>query len=145
VTTPISEYAEATTWLYGKLTSPPITGILDAFEDAAPEGTTAATDIWIVFEAQADGLDAAEVGEQRIWTEFPFLVRAVTRGRSTVALKTYDKAIDARLHRKDGTTSEARVLSAVRTGPHQDHWLEQGVEFRALGGFYNVIVQSLDP
>jgi len=145
VTTAIYEYPEATTWLYDTLTSSPITGIKDAYEDWAPEGATGDGDVWIEFEAQADGSDAAEVAEQRIWTEIPFIVRAVTRGRSTVALKPYAKEIDARLHRKDGTTTDARIISSVRTGPHQDHWLAQGIEFRALGGFYNLIVQSLDP
>lgn len=145
MTTQIVAYPEATTWLYGKLTSPAITGVLDVYEDAAPEGATDANDVWIEFELQAPGTDVAEVAEQRIWTEFAFVVRAMSRGRSTVALKTIATAIDARLHRASGTTSDGQVISSVRTQEDQGHWLEQGIEYRSLGGFYNLIVQSLHP
>lgn len=145
MSTTIVAYPEATTWMYGVLTSPAISGVVGVYEDAAPEGSTDSNDVWIEFEAMAPGLDAAEVAEQRIWTEFAFLVRAVTRGRSTVALRTIAQAIDDRLHRKAGTTSIGRVISATRSQEEQDHWLEQGVEYRSLGGLYHLIVQSLTP
>lgn len=145
MSTTIVAYPEATTWMYGVLTSPAISGVAGVYEDAAPEGATTATSVWIEFEAQAPGTDVAEVAEQRIWTEYAFLVRAVTRGRSTVALKTIATAIDARLHRKNGTTAGGQVISSVRTQEEQDHWLEQGVEYRSLGGIYSLIVQSLTP
>lgn len=145
MSTTIVAYPEAITFLYSKLTSPAISGVSGVYEDAAPEGTTAAASVWIEYEAMAPGVDEAEVGEQRIWTEFAFLVRAVTRGRSTIALRTVAQAIDDRLHRKNGTTSLGQVISATRSQEEQDHWLEQGVEFRALGGIYHLIVQSLNP
>lgn len=145
MSTQIVAYPEATTWMYGVLTSPAISGVLGVYEDAAPEGDTTASSVWIEFELMGSGADAAEVAEQRIWTEFAFLVRAVSRGRSTVALRTIAQAIDTRLHRKNGTTSFGQVISSVRTQEEQDHWLEQGVEYRALGGIYNLIVQSLNP
>lgn len=145
MSTTIVAYPEATTWMYGKLTSPAISGVVGVYENVAPEGATAATNIWIEFEAMAPGTDEAEVGEQRIWTEYAFLVRAIGRGRSTLALKAAATAIDARLHRKNGTTSGGQVISSVRTQEEQDHWLEQGVEYRSLGGIYNLIIQSLNP
>jgi hypothetical protein len=145
MTTQIVAYPEATTWLFDTLATSPITGVVGVFEDAAPEGATSAADVWIEFEAQAPGSDVAEVAEQRIWTEFAFLVRAITRGRSTVALKDIATEIDSRLHRANGVTSDGQIISSVRTQEEQDHWLEQGVEYRALGGIYNLIVQSLTP
>lgn len=147
MTTAIIAYPEATTWLFATLTTPPISGIADrVFEIDAPEEVTNAGELWIDFEAQAPGEDAAEVAEQRIWTEYAFLVRVVGRGRSTAALKTIALAIDARLHRANGTTTDGQVISSVRTQEAPpDKWLLQGVEYRSLGGFYNLIVQSLHP
>lgn len=145
MTTHIIAYPEATTWLYGKLTSPALSGVVGVYEDAAPEGATTAANVWVEFQTLAPGMDIAEVGAQRIWTEYAFLVRAITRGRSTVALKSIAYDIDTRLHRADGTTTDGQVISCVRSQEEQDHWLEQGVEYRALGGVYNLIVQSISP
>jgi hypothetical protein len=134
-------YPEATTFIYGLLTSTPITGVSAVYEDQAPEGETSAEDTWIEFELLAPGLDVDEVAHQRIWTELAFLVRAVKRGRSTVALKTIATEIDNRLHRASGTTTDGQILQAARTQEDQGRWLEQGVEYRSLGGYYTLIVQ----
>jgi hypothetical protein len=130
MTTQIVAYPEATLWLYDKLISPAITGVKGVYEDAAPEGETDGDDVWVEFESLAPGTDVAEVAEQRIWTEYAFLVRAITRGRSTVALKTIATTIDSRLHRSNGTTTDGQVISCTRSQEEQDHWLEQGVEYR---------------
>ncbi len=143
MSTTIVAYPEAITFLFGKLNG--ISGVSGVYEDDAPQGSTDSNDVWIEYEALSPGSDLAEVGEQRIWTEYAFLVRAITRGRSTIALRTIAQAIDDRLHRKSGTTSLGQVISSVRTQEEQDHWLDQGVEYRALGGYYNLIVQSLTP
>lgn len=141
-------YTRATRWLYAQLTTPTaIAGIVGVYEDDAPEGATTAATKWVVFEAMNPGDDVAEVGAQRIWTEFAFLVRAVTRGRSTQALEPIVDEIDNRLHRKSGVVSDGRVISCTRSetaGSEQpDSWLKEGVEYRGLGGIYNLIVQPL--
>lgn len=138
-----SAYTRATRWLYAQLTTSPISGIVGVYEDDAPEGATDADDVWIEFELQAPGQDLGVVGEQRVWTEFAFLVRAITRGRSTIALEAVADEIDNRLHRKSGTTSDGRVIQATRSEDSQDSWLKQGVEYRGLGGIFNLIVQPL--
>jgi len=138
-----SAYTRATKWLYGVLTSPAISGVQGVYEDAAPEGVTVAGDVWIEFEPMTPGQDLGVVGEQRVWTEFPFLVRAITRGRSTKALEAISDAIDSRLHRVEGTTTDGRVLQSTRSSEEQDSWVEAGVEYRALGGIYHLIVQPL--
>ncbi len=142
-------YTRAARWLYQQLTEPePIPGVLDAFENNAPEGETSSSSVWITFEAIDPGSDVAEVAAHRIWTEIPFLVRAVTRGRSTQALEPIVDEIDERLHRKDGVIDDARVLACVRQEDRNSEvpetWLQQGVEYRALGGTYNLIVQPLN-
>lgn len=148
MSTSIVAYPEATTWLYGVLTSPTqISGVgLHVYDIDAPEGETTAADLWIDFEAQAPGEDVAEIGAQRIWTSYLFLVRVIGRGRSAKALQPAAAAVDARLHRKNGTTSGGQIISSVRTQEAPpDKWLEQGVEYRSLGGYYELIVQSLNP
>lgn len=144
-----SSYPRLTEWLYGVLTSPAISGVADAdgvtggavFEDTAPQEYVTKDDIWIVFELMAPGSDVAEVGDQRIWTEYAILVRALARTRSTLALQAIADEIDTRLDRASGTVSGAAIVRSSRQEEHQDRWLEQGVEYRALGGLYNVIIQ----
>ena len=150
-----ASYPRAATWLYGKLTSPAIAGVAAynsvagaaVFEDEAPQAAMARADTWIEYEVQAPGQDVAEVAEQRIWTEFVFLVRAVSRGRSTEALKAIADEIDNRLHRQSGTVSDGQVISSTRQQEHQGRTFDSigGVEYRELGGFYSLIVQTLNP
>jgi hypothetical protein len=141
-------YTRATRWLYGVLTAGGgITGVaLAVYEDTAPEGSTAADTKWIEYEAMDPGSDVAEVGAQRIWTEYAFHVRAVTRGRSTQALEAIVDEIDNRLHRKSGTVSDGQVISCTRSqdgSEAPESWFKEGVEYRGLGGVYNLIVQPL--
>lgn len=135
-------YTRATSWLYAALTSPAISGVLDAYEDEAPEGATTAESVWLTFELLAPGLDVAEVAEQRIWTEFPFAVLVWARGRSTKALQDIADEVDDRLHRASGVAdTDGYVLQATRSQEHQEKRTEMGVEYRGLGGVYNLIVQ----
>jgi len=141
-----SAYTRAATWMFGVLTSPPISGValsgLAVYDLDAPEGATSGADVWIEYEAMAPGSDVAEVAEQRIWTEFAFTVLAVTRGRSAKALEAIVDEIDNRLHRKSGTTSDGQIIQATRSEEVPPKpWLDQGVEFRGMGGIYNLIVQ----
>lgn len=141
--TGFTAYTRATRWLYTKLTTPPIAGVLDVYEDQAPEGITTKESVWIEFELVTDGQDVAEVGEQRIWTEFPFAVRALIRGRDTIALEDIADEIDSRLHRASGTTSDGQVISSVRTQEAAPPYIAEGVEYRGLEATYNLIVQPL--
>lgn len=143
-------YTRANRWLYGVLTASPITGVtrsgLDVYEDAAPEGVTDADSVWIEFEALNPGDDVAEVGRQRIWTEFAFLVRAVKRGRSYQGLEAIADEIDHRLNRVAGTVSDGQVISSTRQedgAEVPESWLKEGVEYRGLGQVFNLIVQPL--
>lgn len=142
-------YPRAAKWIYEQLTTPaPIDGVLDVYEFNAPEGVTNASSVWITFEPLDPGADLAEVAAHRIWTEFAILVQAVTRGRSTQALAAIVDEIDERLHRKDGVIDDARVLSCTRQedagSEVPESELRQGVEYRRLGGTYNLLVQPLN-
>lgn len=136
-------YVSAVKFLYDTLTSPAIPDVTDVFEDVAPEGETGASDTWITFQLLAPGDDVWEVSAQTIWTEFVFLIRAVNRGRSTVALGDTAAEIKTRLHRVDGTVlaTDAVVVSSTHQRPDHESWTSMGVEYRSLGGVYNLIVQ----
>jgi hypothetical protein len=134
-------YPIASTWLYDTLTDTPITGVTGVYEDAAPQGATDKNSRWVEFELFAPGQDVAEVAEQRIWTELTFMVRVVMRGRSSVALTDIAAEVDDRLHRASGTTADGAVISSTRSQEHQENWTEMGIEYRALGGVYHLIVQ----
>lgn len=142
-------YPRAAKWLYEQLTTPTlIEGVgLAVYEAQAPEGETTAESVWITFEALEPGGDLAVVNAHRVWTEFAFLVQAVMRGRSTTALQAIVDEIDDRLHRKDGVIDDARVLSCTRQedagSEVPENELRQGVEYRRLGGTYNLIIQPV--
>lgn len=142
-------YTRGAEWLYQQLTQPtPIEGIgMAVYEENAPEGTTDSDTTFIAFEAMDPGLDLAEVAAHRIWTEIVFLVQAVTRGRSTKALEPILDEIDNRLHRKDGTVSDARILACTRaeTGGSEfpESEIRQGVEYRRAGQAYHLLIQPL--
>lgn len=146
----MNAYTRAARWLFAQLTEPePIEGIgLAVYEANAPEGETTAESKFITFEALDPGSDVAEVSAHRIWTEYTFLVQAVTRGRSTQALEDIVDAIDDRLHRKSGVIDDARVLFCSRQedagSEIPESELRQGVEYRRLGGAYNLLIQPLN-
>ncbi len=56
-------------------------------------------------------------------------------------LKDIAMEMDTRLHRANGTTTDGQVISCVRSDERPDSWLEQGNEYRGLGGLYHLIVQ----
>jgi hypothetical protein len=135
-------YTRATAFLYGKLTTPAISGASGVHEITAPQGATDRSSKWIEYEAMSPGEDVAEVAEQRIWTEFAFRIVAASRTESVASLEAIADEIYARLHRSDGSVTGAYVVSCVRTEEIVIPDLAQGVEYRELGGFYNLIVQA---
>lgn len=134
-------YTGMTGWLYDTLLTPPIGGVVGVYEDIAPQSVTDKDSVWVEFELFAPGDDAAEVAEQRIWTEFPVVVRAIARGRSTFALADIAAELYSRLHRQSGVVGDARVVSCTADRPDHENWTAMGIEYRSLGQIYNLIVQ----
>lgn len=145
--TGFTAWSRARQWLFDTLTTPPIAGVVGVYEDAAPAGVTAKDDIWIEFGPFAPATDVAEVSAQRIWTEFPVDVRAIRRGRDTASLGPVYDEIDARLHRASGPAGDdGQVISSTRGEEFPPEPLvDQGIEYRALGGLYHLLVQPTNP
>lgn len=134
-------YTRATAFLYGKLTTPAISGVSGVHEITAPQGSTDKTSKWIEFESMAPGEDVAEVGAQRIWTDFVFRIVAASRSESVASLEAIADEIYSRLHRSSGSVTGGEVISCVRTEEIVIPDIAQGVEYRELGGFFALIVQ----
>jgi hypothetical protein len=135
----VNEFTRATTWLYATLTTPPISGAAGVFEHPAPEATASP---WITFGQQAE-TDLAVIGERRVWADFLFLVRAISKGESSKALESIVDEIDSRLHRASGTTSDGRVVASVREEVFSFAEEDHGVIYKHLGGLYRLLVQPL--
>lgn len=136
------EYPEAAEWITGLLTGTPIAGVTAVQEHPAQELSTFPL---ITFSQQAPSVDVMVINGNRVWSELVFLVTAIAKGESTKALKAIATEIDARLHRASGTSTDGRILESVRTGGFQASELDNGVQYRRLGGFYQLIVQPTNP
>lgn len=135
----MNEYTRAARWLATALAGLP--GTPKVYEAPAPQDATYPC---VTFE-QHDEADVAVIGAHRVWARFLFLVTAVDKGLSTSALEPVADAIDAALHRTDGTTSDGRVISSTRDDIFHDRPIEEGITYVRLGGTYELLVQPLNP
>lgn len=138
----MNEYPRAAKWLYGVLTSPPISGIATVGEHPIPQGKPYPG---ITYQLQGSD-DLTVVGEARVWAEFQMLVTAVGQTQSTESLRTAADAIDARLHGLHGTygpAGDAAVISSTRISVFHTDEINDGVPYRRLGGIYSLLVQPI--
>lgn len=136
----MNEIVRAQEWLRATLNTAPAVSGGRIFPDVAPQG---AEPPYTVFQYQGGG-DLMESGAARVWSSLLFLVRVIDKTNTIgAALRTAADEIDARLHDKSGTTADGRVVSCVRTEPFQLAEVDQGVQYRHLGGIYRLYVQSL--
>lgn len=137
-----SEYPRAATWLTTVLTTPPITGLTGGVhEHPGPQGSVYPM---VTFQQQSE-VDLSVINAHRVWAEFLILVRVIGQTASTVSLEAIADEIDARLHRVSGTTTDAQVISSVRESSFHMAEAVQGVEYRHLGGLYQLLVQPTHP
>jgi hypothetical protein len=137
----MNEYVSAATWLTETLTTPPIAGVTAVCEHPAPQLSVYPL---ITFQQQSE-LDLEVINAHRVWAEFQFLVRVIGQTASSLDLKAIADEIDARLHRTSGTTSDSQVISSTRKYVFHMPEEAQGVEYRHLGGLYELLVQPLNP
>lgn len=98
---------------------------------------------YVVFQPYTRGRDVSAIGEIRIWSELPYIVKAVHRAESYAdPLKTIAERIDALLHRASGAVDGGQVIACVRTSPLEYPEVKISVQHRHLGGIYRLQVQS---
>ena len=137
----MNEYVSAMAWITATLTTPPIAGVTGVYEHPAPQLSVYP----LITVQQQSELDLEVINAHRVWAEFIFLVRVIGQTASTLSLKAIADEIDARLHRTSGTTSDSQVISSTRISVFHMPEEAQGVEYRHLGGLYELLVQPLSP
>jgi hypothetical protein len=110
------------------------------YDGPAPEGSAFP---YVVFLPYTRGRDLSVIGEIRVWSELPYIVKAVHQAESYAdPLQTLAERIDALLHRSRGMVAGGEVIACVRTSPLEYPELKHSVQYRHLGGIYKLQVQS---
>ncbi len=132
-----SQPTAGSAWLYGKLSGDEtLAGLVGSriYEDVAPP--KAAYPL-IVYHVQ-DGHDVNGVAGARILTQEVYVVKAVHRDTSYSSLKAIAKRIDELIHTASGQTTDGDLVACIREQPLKFLAIEDGVEYRHLGGIYRL-------
>lgn len=135
------EMKEADDWLYTVLNSSPglasISGRI--YNEGGPQE---AVYPFIVYH-MSEGRDLMGIGATRVWTTMNYVVRAVTRDGSYESIYGLANAIDAALHDKSHQATEnGEVIASVRIAPFKMAETLDGVNYRHLGGIYQLHAKS---
>lgn len=98
----------------------------------------------IVIQVQ-DADDLRGVGSVRIWTDTLLVVKAIAQCADDTVLAPVVRAIDGALNVPTGGTvvsPAGQVTASVRERPFKLIEVDQGVEFRHLGGIFRIHAQS---
>lgn len=136
------EITVAERWIYsvlaadGALTAAAPGGI---HSELAPAGTAYP---FVVFQWMGAD-DVYGTGATRIMVRPLYLVKAVGTGTSKIALETAARRVDALLHQKSNITlATGEVLASHREAPFSLATLENGIQYRHLGGLYRLYIQQ---
>ena len=89
----------------------------------------------VVFTAQGPR-DIRGVGTARIMIDALYQVKGIDRGRSFAPLEPIARRLDELLHGASGATDAGWVLGCVREEPISYSEVDDGTEYRHLGGLY---------
>jgi hypothetical protein len=106
------------------------------FSHVAPNDAT----MPYVVMVKSSGNDVRAV-DVRIMTGFSYIVKAVGMGASFVALENIANRLDTLLERKSGVVAGGIVLSCIRENPFSEVEIQDGVQYRHLGGIYRINAQ----
>jgi hypothetical protein len=107
------------------------------YEDAAPRGTV----FPVVIFALQDAIDSLTVNGVCILVRATYQVKVVTQGASYAALDGAAARINTLLHRVTGSAGGGAIYSSVRVEPLRYREDADGVEYRHLGGLYEIQVK----
>lgn len=125
----------ASVWTFNKLTAQ--TPGMEIWPDHVGESGVFPA---VVYDLEP-GSDLVGNGAVRVWTRFMLTVRAIDRVSDYYPLRTVADKIDLALDGKSGERVEGYVVySCVRTGPFRLPEVDEGVEYRSLGGIYKLII-----
>lgn len=136
----MGDLAAADKWIYATLSAdatllPLIGGRV--YDTLAAAGTALP---YVVFSYQG-GYDVRGNGPIRVLHSGLYLVKAIGQGTSFATLAPIAARIDALLHAKHGVNTDGDAW-AVREQPFKYLEIDNGVQYRHLGGLYRVWVQG---
>lgn len=136
------ELTRAEQWLYATLTADAtLTGLVGTrvySEVAPPEATYPCVIFGLQYAA-----DVATHSAERIMVNGLWLVRGVVQASSFGGnLQTIADRLDALLHRSAGGTADAAtVFTSVREEPFKQATVNEGIQYRSLGGLFRLYTQ----
>lgn len=112
------------------------------FPDVAPP--TAAYP-FIVYQAQSPPRDIRGVGTTRVMVEAVYVVKAIAQVSNYMTLATVAKVIDLAMTLQDVVVfgTDGYINSSVRDAQYSLSSVEQGTQFRHLGGEYRIMAQAI--
>lgn len=105
------------------------------FDGLAPRG---AKYPFIVWQAQSPPRDIRGVGPHTIMVDAVYIVKAVAQAKSYMPLKDVAHQINEALVQTGVNVEGGYMLSIARERQHSQATIEEGTEFRHLGGVYQV-------
>jgi hypothetical protein len=136
----MTELSAADKWLYTVLSGDAqLVGLINGrvFDTLAPES---AAFPYVVFQYQG-GHDVRGNGPTRVMTNSLYLVKAVGRGGSYASLWPIANRLDELLHAQHGANADGQAW-AVREQPFKLLEVDNGVQYRHLGGLYRIYVME---
>lgn len=127
-------------WLYGVLSGD---ATLSSLVGGRIYGYIAPQDAplpFVVYSHQ-EGHDVRGVGPARIMASLVYQVKAVGQGGSFAPLKPIADRLDQLLQGASGTIVDGRVLMCVREQTVEYVEVDDGVQYRYLGGLWRIIAQ----
>jgi hypothetical protein len=138
----VADTARIRAWIHATLTADPaLAGLIGerCYHGNAP---AAAQHPFVVFQMLSPGNDLLALGARRIWADPLYLIKAVTKGDSSVQIEPIADRIDALLHAKSGQVTNGIIWECVRERPHEQPELTNGVRYMNLGGEYRIKASS---
>lgn len=127
-------------WLYERLSGDTTLSNLVGGRIYAYLAPQDATLPFVLYSHQA-GHDVRGVGPARIMTSLVYQVKAVGQGGSFGPLKAIADRLDTLLQGASGSVVDGTVLMCVREQPIEYVEIEDGVQYRHLGGLWRIIAQ----
>lgn len=133
----MQETVRAEQWLFQTLGANATLAALGIYSEVIPEKASLPA---VVFKFQS-GSDYKVVGAIRVWADMVYLVEVTGEVAGYAALQAYADLIDSLLHDKSGSVADGVILECEREAPHAMTEIEDGRQFRHLGGFFRLKVQ----
>jgi len=135
------ESSYAAEWLYDTLTGDATLMALieGVYEQPAPESSAHPM---VVFNLQSDVDTVTGDSLNRIFSNQLWLVRATVEDTSYATAKTIADRMDTVLQNANGTADGATIYTCTREETFRLVDVENGKQYRHLGGMYRLIVQK---